>query len=118
MSFFFSCKDYARNLDAKTVWLSHICKSEIPACHRAITLWVLLLWTSTSISDCLEREVKLPKSDSCSTVAAGGTVSAIESTSLERRIDAMLMLRSKGLITKAEFEDTRRRIIHDLQQGP
>jgi hypothetical protein len=113
-----SGRDYARYLDANTVWLSHICKSEIPACHRAITLWVLLLWTSTSISDCLEREVKLPKSDSCSTVAAGGTVSAIESTSLERRIDAMLMLRSKGLIKKAEFEHMRRRFINELEQGP
>lgn len=114
----FSDRDYARNLDAKTVWLSHICKSEIPACHRAITMWVLLLWTSNSTSDCLEREVKLPRSGACSTVAACGTVSVIESTSLERRIDAMLMLRSKGLITKAEFELTRRRIINDLQQGP
>jgi hypothetical protein len=45
-------------------------------------------------------------------------VSVIESSSFERRIDAMLMLRNKGMITKAEFEQTRRLIIHDLQQRP
>jgi hypothetical protein len=30
----------------------------------------------------------------------------------------MLMLRSKGLIKKAEFEHMRRRIINELQAGP
>jgi hypothetical protein len=122
LSGIFSGREYGHNLDSKTVWLSHICKSEIPACHRAIAMWVLLLWTSNSTSDCLQRAVKLPKSVpqscSCSTVAACGTVSVIESSSFERRIDAMLMLRNKGMITKAEFEQTRRLIIHDLQQRP
>jgi hypothetical protein len=32
----------------------------------------------------------------------------------ERGVDALLMLRSKGMITKAEFEQMRRRIINDL----
>ena len=36
------------------------------------------------------------------------------STNSDKRVDALLMLRSKGLITKAEFEQMRRRIIHDL----
>jgi hypothetical protein len=114
----FSGREYARNLDLTTVWLSHLCKSEIPACHRAMTMWVLLLWTSNSTSDCLERAVKLPKSVpksvSCSAVAACGTVSVFESSSFERRIDAMLMLRNKGMITKAEFEQKRRRILNEI----
>ncbi len=32
----------------------------------------------------------------------------------ERGVDPLLMLRSKGMITKAEFEQMRRRIINDL----
>ena len=35
-------------------------------------------------------------------------------TSSDKRVDALLMLRSKGMITKAEFEQMRRRIITDL----
>jgi hypothetical protein len=35
-------------------------------------------------------------------------------TSSDKRVDALLMLRSKGMITKAEFEQMRRRIINDL----
>ena len=34
--------------------------------------------------------------------------------STDKRVDALLMLRSKGMITKAEFEQMRLRIIHDL----
>ena len=36
------------------------------------------------------------------------------STNSDKRVDALLMLCIKGLITKAEFEQMRRRIIHDL----
>jgi hypothetical protein len=32
----------------------------------------------------------------------------------DKRVDALIMLRSKGMITKAEFEQMRLRIIHDL----
>jgi hypothetical protein len=56
----------------------------------------------------------VPKSGSCSAVAACGTVSVVESSSFERRIDALLMLRNKGMITKAEFEQKRRQIINDI----
>jgi hypothetical protein len=41
-------------------------------------------------------------------------VSVFESSSFERRIDAMLMLRNKGMITKAEFEQKRRRILDEI----
>jgi hypothetical protein len=112
-----SGRHYAPNLDAKTVWFSHICKSVIPACHHAITMWVWLLWTSNSISMILERAIKLPQTASCSTPTASSLVAVSELLSLERRIDAMLMLRSKSLITKAEFEQMRRQIINGLQEG-
>ena len=32
----------------------------------------------------------------------------------DKRVDAFLMLRSKGMITKAEFEQKRRRILKEI----
>ena len=123
----FSRKDYSPNLDVDTIWSAYVCTSAIPTCHHAITMWVLLLWTSNSISPFLERAVKLAQRGPCFAAvvmppqssptptgvsAEGCSVSFTSST--DKRVDALLMLRSKGMITKAEFEQMRLRIIHDL----
>ena len=75
----------------------------------------------------MERAVKLPRRGPCFAAVAKlpesspppTGVSAEEcgvsfNTSTDKRVDALLMLRSKGMITKAEFEQMRLRIIHDL----
>jgi len=127
LSGIFSRKDYTLVLDVDTIWSAYVCTSAIPTCHHAITMWVLLLWTSNSISPFLERAVKLPQRSPCFAAAVmpaqssppPTVVSAEEcgvsfTISTDKRVDALLMLRSKGLITKAEFEQMRLRIIHDL----
>ena len=55
LSGIFSRKDYTPNPDVDTTWSAYVCTSAIPTCHHAITMWVLLLWTSNSISPTLER---------------------------------------------------------------
>ena len=127
LSGIFSSKDYTPNLDIDTIWSAHVCTSAIPTCHHAITMWVLMLWTSNSISPFLEHAVKLPQSKPCfaavvnlpqsgplSTGVSAEECGVSFTTSSDKRVDALLMLRSKGMITKAEFEQMRRRIINDL----
>ena len=127
LSGIFSGKDYTPNLDIDTIWSAHVCTTAIPTCHHAITMWVLLLWTSNSISPFLEHAVKLPQSGPCFAADAklpqsGPLLTSLSveecgvsfTTNSDKRVDALLMLRSKGMITKAEFEQMRRRIIHDL----
>jgi hypothetical protein len=79
-------------------------------------MWILLLWTTNTTSSFLDCAVKRPRSGSCSTAGECGAVSIPNATSLERRIDAMLMLRSKGLINKSEFERMRQRFIKDIEE--
>ena len=79
-------------------------------------MWILLLWTSNPTSSFLDCEVKLPRSGSCFTAGECGTASVPNSAAIERRVDAMLMLRSKGLITKVEFERMRQRCIRDIEE--
>ena len=107
-------KHYKPNLDVDTIWSAHASTSAIPTCHHAITMWVLLLWTSNSISPFLEHAVKLPQSGSLSTAVSAKECDVSFTTSSDKRVDALLMLRSKGMITKAEFEQKRRRIINDI----
>jgi hypothetical protein len=127
LSGIFSGKHYKPNLDVDTIWSAHVSTSAIPTCHHAITMWVLLLWTSNSISPFLEHAVKLPQSGPCFAADAklpqsGPLLTSLSveecgvsfTTNSDKRVDALLMLRSKGMITKAEFEQMRRRIIHDL----
>ena len=127
LSGIFSGKDYTPNLDIDTIWSAHVCTTAIPTCHHAITMWVLLLWTSNSISPFLERAVKLPQrgpgfaavlmppqSSPPPTGVSAEECGVSFTTRTDKRVDALLMLRSKGMITKAEFEQMRRRIIHDL----
>jgi hypothetical protein len=114
LSGIFSGKHYKPNLDVYTIWSAHVRTSSIPTCHHAITMWVLLLWTSNSISPFLEHAVKLPQSGSLSTAVSAKECDVSFTTSSDKRVDALLMLRSKGMITKAEFEQMRRRIINDL----
>jgi hypothetical protein len=116
LSGIFSGRDYAPSLDPQTIWVSHICKSGIPASHHAISMWIFLLWTTNTTSSFLDCAVKRPRSGSCSTAGECGAVSIPNATSLERRIDAMLMLRSKGLINKSEFERMRQRFIKSIQE--
>ena len=123
----FSRKDYSPNLDVDTIWSAYVCTSAIPTCHHAITMWVLLLWTSNSISPFLERAAKLPQRGPCFAAVVMPPQSSSPPTGVsaegcgvsftgsgDKRVDALLMLRSTGLITKAEFEQMRLRIIHDL----
>ena len=90
-------------------------------------MWVLLLWTSNSISPFLERAVKLPQrgpsfaavlmppqSSPPPTGVSAEECGVSFTNRTDKRVDALLMLRSKGMITKAEFEQMRLRIIHDL----
>jgi hypothetical protein len=114
LSGIFSGKHYKPNLDVDTIWSAHVSTSAIPTCHHAITMWVLLLWTSNSISPFLKHAVKLPQSGSLSTAVSAKECDVSFTTSSDKRVDALLMLRSKGMITKAEFEQMRRRIINDL----
>jgi hypothetical protein len=114
LSGIFSGKHYKPNLDVYTIWSAHVRTSSIPTCHHAITMWVLLLWTSNSISPFLEHAVKLPQSGSLSTAVSAKECGVSFTTSSDNRVDALLMLRRKGMITKAEFEQMRRRIINDL----
>jgi hypothetical protein len=114
LSCIFSGKHYKPNLDVDTIWSAHVRTSAIPTCHHAITMWVLLLWTSNSISPFLEDAVKLPQSGSLSTAVSAKECGVSFTTSSDNRVDALLMLRRKGMITKAEFEQMRRRIINDL----
>jgi hypothetical protein len=114
LSGIFSGKHYKPNLDVYTIWSAHVRTSSIPTCHHAITMWVLLLWTSNSISPFLEHAVKLPQSGSLSTAVSAKECDGSFTTSSDKRVDALLMLRSKGMIKKAEFEQMRRRIINDL----
>jgi hypothetical protein len=58
LSGIFSRKDYTLVLDVDTIWSAYVCTSAIPTCHHAITMWVLLLWTSNSISPFLKHAVK------------------------------------------------------------
>jgi hypothetical protein len=127
LSGIFSRKDYTLVLDVDTIWSAYVCTSAIPTCHHAITMWVLLLWTSNSISPFLERAAKLPQRGPCFAAVVMPPQSSPPPTGVsaegcgvsftgsgDKRVDALLMLRSKGMITKAEFEQMRLRIIHDL----